>query len=923
MNGLRASLRPSIPSGALLAFLWCGLIPPAAGRAQVLQIRPQALDLGVVKVGTQKKEKVFLTNLDADELKVTVSISGESFAVAPDTLQLQGHAERAVEVVFAAGEAGEYQGELVLQIKTFLKTEKFPVALRAVALRAGIRIAPDSAQGLDLGRIPVGETARRIITLSNPGDVILAIDDVSLAEAEPAFQIAPAGSVELAPGEAKELQVDFKPEGGGLYEDQLIIVSRDLTPSRLEIRLTGEGLAPRALFSPLPEVGMVFGNLDLGKTRTLDLIVLNQGQAELRIAGLEISSPAFTTSWDSASAAPLDPGQRQEIPVVFRPRYEGKTSGRLTFRTNDPESSSVEIPLFGTARQSPPRVEVLNRSDIDFGSVAIGKHEREHLLVWNQGGTPFTASMDLEGEASGEFELETPSVLLQPGEFKKVLLKFIPRETGNRRTVLQVKTESGRRRIELRGVGKFLELNPTTFDFDRVVVGKTGSAQAEILNLGNADFTITNITSSSPKVFGVKSQVSPANKFILPAHGLRSLPISATFSPSARGVFNGVLQLQGYWDEAFETREILLSGTGIAADLELHPSGSFEFDYVVLGEGEAQTIVATNTGDTDLRVEAHPETGEAFVEPAAFTLRPGQSTTLKLVFSPESLGKRTSKVRLISNDVKEKALSLQVTGKGGLDNIDLARIVSVLTSRKTRFDTLKVGWNNTPVVLPDGTKIDLVFQIPEALRQAMIGRKFNIEWTRLDHNYAEQGGPQKVEVQIQDAGEDRVLAEKLNLRLREEGNKRVRLKISTQNHPGAPIYGISQIFEAGGWKWEFEAKPLVSFLSIRPARKYEDEDGNPVKGETERLVGLPGFAFFGWHNAENPSISGVHLTATGNVLEALSTENSIAVSLGFSVSLYKDRFMFGLGWDVYDHRPKDRRQGTADYIMTFKYWGLF
>ena len=159
--------------------------------------------------------------------------------------------------------------------------------------------------------------------------------------------------------------------------------------------------------------------------------------------------------------------------------------------------------------------------------------------------------------------------------------------------------------------------------------------------------------------------------------------------------------------------------------------------------------------------------------------------------------------------------------------------------------------------------------------------------------------------------------------LLEKERRRVRLKVSTQNYPGAPAYGITQILEAGGWKWEFEAKPLVSFLSIRPSRTYIDDKGDTIKGDTERLVGLPGFAFFGYHNTENPSISGIHLTATGNVLEALSTENSIAVSLGVSISLYKDRFMFGVGWDVYDHRPKARRRGTADYITTFKYWGLF
>ena len=120
-----------------------------------------------------------------------------------------------------------------------------------------------------------------------------------------------------------------------------------------------------------------------------------------------------------------------------------------------------------------------------------------------------------------------------------------------------------------------------------------------------------------------------------------------------------------------------------------------------------------------------------------------------------------------------------------------------------------------------------------------------------------------------------------------------------------------------------KTKPLISFLTIRPGRDYTATDGTVIKGKTERLIGLPGLAFAGWHNVDNPSISGVHFTAIGNVLEALSTENSLAISMGLAVSFYKDQFLFGFGWDVYDNRSKAKRKGSQDYIMTFKYSGLF
>jgi len=497
-----------------------------------------------------------------------------------------------------------------------------------------------------------------------------------------------------------------------------------------------------------------------------------------------------------------------------------------------------------------------------------------------------------------------------------------PKEIGERRVSLSIQTETGRNRFELVGTGKFLQLSPTTFDFDRVPVGESASAVINLANIGNSDFTISRMQSTND-AFTLYTQVSQDNKFLLPANSLRSLPLNVTFTPSDRGLSSGTMRIEGFWEEGTETMEMLLNGTGIAAEIELHPSGPLDMGFVVLGQTENRSLVATNTGDTALRVAANSLTEEAYLEPNSFMLQPGESTTLKVHFSPEALGERFAQVLLVSNDVHDKAQPIKVRGVGALESIDLTQITQVLASRKSESVSAWVNWNNTPVVLLDETKVDVAFAIPDSLRQALIGRRINIEWVQLDDNYDPKGSVRQTVVDIYEDAEGRILAEDLNLRLMEEGNKRVRMRVTTRSYPGAPPQTISQIFEAGGWKFEFEAKPLVSFLTIRPGRDFKDRDGNMVEGETERLIGLPGIAFAGWHNSENPSISGIHLTATGNVLEALSTTNAIAISLGVSVSLYKDRLLFGFGYDIYDSRPRAKRLGTQDYIFTFKYSALF
>ena len=527
--------------------------------------------------------------------------------------------------------------------------------------------------------------------------------------------------------------------------------------------------------------------------------------------------------------------------VAFHPYREGSSSAILSLRTNDPDQLTVEIPLSATARISPAQIEILNEDPIDFGGVALGDYARDRLLLWNRGGRPHAVEARIEDSREREFVLESSALLLQAGGSRSIPLKFSPREGGDRRAVLVVETGSGPRRVSLRGYGQFLKLSPAALDFDRVAVGESKSLVVELLNEGNVDFTIEGIESSNED-FSAHTEIGSADKVILPAHGQRSLPLSVTFSPSARGAVSSALRIAGYWEEGRETLEVLLTGKGVAGQIELHPPGPLEFGHVVLGGREALALVATNSGDSESRVEGRSLSSEAHLEPAVFTLQPGESAPLKVYFSPAALGERHAQVLLISDGIKERARPIQIRGKGALEDIDLSAITTITAVRRSRADTLEV------------------------------------EWVKLDHNYDPKGSVRRTELRIYESSRGNLELEELKLRLQESSNQRVRLQVTSRSHPGATPRSISQIFEVGGWKWEFEAKPLVSFLTIRPGRDYRNADGKIVKGKTERLIGLPGLAFAGWHNSENPSISGIHFTAIGNILEALSTDNSIAIS---------------------------------------------
>ncbi len=894
-----------------------GLTLTSAATAQSIRVEPRELDLGPVKLSTTSQAQVRLQNLKEETIEVFVSTTGKHFSSLIDTLRIDAGAEQVVSVRFAADQPGSYEGVLSLQVKGFFKGENNEIPLRARAVEPLLIIEPP--EGINFGEIPLGQTTSARFRLKNAGEVAVTLDGLRLDQAPSPFRLPTTLPSVLAPQEQVELALEFAPARGGDHANRLLVITPDLDGIGLD--LSAHALAPRLAISPLPQVGIDYETVELGQSLLRKVTLLNVGRADLQIYSAEISGHGFLNPGTPLPTT-LAPEERLQLSIPFQPKVEGLSSGSLRLQTSDPQAADIAIPLSGRGQISPPRIEVLNGTGINFGSVPIGKTGSDHLLLWNRGGSPYTTQLQLRDDSGVEFDLGNSSLLLQPGESGKISLGFSPKEIGLRQATLDLKTEAGSRLLRLQGIGQFLKLSPTTVDFGQIAVGENSSQIIEIANVGNADLTINQIRSTSDD-FTVYTQIDPSNKLLLPANSLRTLPVHIAFNPSSRGTISGNLRLDGFWQEGTETLDILLNGTGVAAEIEINPKGVVDFGYVVLGETEERTLVATNSGDTTLHVEVHPETREVSVIPVRFDLGPGESTRLRVLFSPEALGERLGRVLLVSNDVKDKARPLKFKGQGALKNIDLARITRLIATRKEHSDTLAVGWNSTPIVQKDETKIDITFAIPDSLRQALVGREFTIEWTQLDANYDPKGSSKRTQIKIYDSGEGRVLAEDFNLRLVEKGNRRIRLKITTSSYPGAPPQSISQVLEAGGWKWEFEAKPLISFLTIRPGRDYTDSEGNKVKGQTERLIGLPGIAFASWHNVDSPSISGIHFTAIGNVLEALSTGNSLAVSLGLAVSFYKDQFLFGFGWDVYDTRPKVKRKGSQDYIMTFKYSGLF
>ncbi|MYA22011.1 MAG: choice-of-anchor D domain-containing protein, partial [Gemmatimonadetes bacterium] len=346
--------------------LFALLLLPAVLHAQSLAIDPNALDLGVVGVGVEARASVSVENLQDDALEVIVGISGDGFSALSDTLRLDGKGSGSVEVRFSATVAGEHAGELTLQVAALFKDERLVVPLQAIAVVPTLALLP--AEGLDFGAMPVGQVATAAVIVKNTGTVPVTAGRMKVADLQGPFSIAGDIGLWPAPGDETRIDVTFAPTHAGPVASEFAVAATDF--GAWSIPLRGSGTVAQAAFSPLPQVGLDFGTVEVGQRLTRRVTVLNQGQAELYVENAAIEGAAFVLGTGDSSAT-IAPEGRLDLSAAFVPQSEGDRSGVLRLSTSDPQAAEVAIPLAGRGQISPPRIEIIH-GDIDFGSVSIG-----------------------------------------------------------------------------------------------------------------------------------------------------------------------------------------------------------------------------------------------------------------------------------------------------------------------------------------------------------------------------------------------------------------------------------------------------------------------------------------------------------------------------------------------------------------------
>ena len=169
-----------------------------------------------------------------------------------------------------------------------------------------------------------------------------------------------------------------------------------------------------------------FGAVLLRASQTLNLGIVNTGQASLVITNILLPSSDYSLSQSSYTVAP---GRSEQISVTFSPQSIGDKSGNMTILSNLPQTT-VTLRAQGVRQPVVPVPQIsVNSSLRDFGSVEVGSSKSMTVTVTNFGDASLSITDII---ASDEQVSVTPKQLVIPAKQNGFFtLRFEPNRAGD------------------------------------------------------------------------------------------------------------------------------------------------------------------------------------------------------------------------------------------------------------------------------------------------------------------------------------------------------------------------------------------------------------------------------------------------------------------------------------------------------------
>jgi len=541
-----------------------------------------------------------------------------------------------------------------------------------------------------------GSTVDQSISLTNDGNTDLAVTSISLGGADSAqFSVnSDAVPETIAASESTTLPVTYTPTTTGNHTARVTVsTSSDNGISTFTATLRGQATPPDIRVS---DQSLAFGYVNK----------LSDSSASARTSVTNTGLPSTTLSITDVSVSGNDAFSLTNSPtsagdsavVEFDPDSgdSGKVTGTLTITSNDPDESSVDVSLIGTATAPDA---VANRSQVTFGDVRSDTNSTiEAVEITNDGGAPVEVT-DTSLDSSSQFMIVSGiSETLVPGESATVIVRATPSNTGKKSTSLTVTTNRSGDvspiSLTADGVAPSVTVSDDlSGDFGDVSTSSSETQSLTVRNTGEALLVLDEIGASGTafSVLGNQQTITLAPD--------ESTTITVAFSPSAPSqTFDGTFSITTNDDDS-STITRSLTGTGAEANTTLSQS-AVDFGAVDIETSSTEELTLTNDGNAPLSVTSVTVSG---ADSSAFdvsglgtpTLDPGESRTFDVQVTPAIANSLTAQLT-IQTDQSASDVTVALGATGVEPNIEVSQ-------QQVTIDRTRLGTTNTATVQVNNT----------------------------------------------------------------------------------------------------------------------------------------------------------------------------------------------------------------------------
>jgi hypothetical protein len=323
-----------------LALLLAGTVNLACaqnGSATELQLKPDALSFGQVKVGGVRALYFKFTNRTTHAVTISkIRNSAPQFHFFGDRLPftLARGKSHTLGIAFRPSAKGHIDGTIVLLGNSAVATlQVHGTGTRTIAISESLRANPSS---LAFGAVRTGSSKAEFVTLTNRAGRNVRIAKIAVSGAE--FSLSGLSApVILTAGQSYTFKAIFSPSSPSKQSGYLSVISNAPNPS-LRVALVGSGSSAGRL--ALGPATLNFGSVAVGTTKNLAATLIASGSS-VRISSATSNSPEFGLSGISFPLI-IAPGQHKSLLVRFTPQSSGAASGRILFHSTAADSLTWE-----------------------------------------------------------------------------------------------------------------------------------------------------------------------------------------------------------------------------------------------------------------------------------------------------------------------------------------------------------------------------------------------------------------------------------------------------------------------------------------------------------------------------------------------------------------------------------------------------